>query len=357
MQPIMNHISPSIKEPLISVLLPCFNAEKWIYSSLISLTRQTYKNIEILIFNDGSHDETINILEKLSAQDSRIKIIDSPENKGIVYALNHLCSISSGDYIARMDADDIAVPTRLEQQLTWIINKDIDLCGTWFSEFGQGISRTTRWPESHDALEAALLFQNSICHPTIMGKRKVFAEFPYREEFRLAEDYDFFARAIKKYKFNNIPKALLRYRRHPDQATQASKEKMEAITKNIRITALESIGIIPNDAQKKIHNMIRSPNSIFNFHELELIETWILSLLNDSKTAEYNRIIASQWIRACIRAAPLGCKMRRKFFSSPLFLLLNTTILTRIDITILSILKLNYNSKIFKWLRRIGLSA
>jgi len=337
--------------------MPLFNSQKWVEKSLTSLLKQSYENFEILIYNDGSTDNSLGIVNAYAHDNNKIKIIDSNSNSGIVTALNTLVWESHGEYIARMDADDIAHPDRLQQQINFMATKKVDLCGTWFKEIGQGPERITRWPTSHEALEAAFLFQNSICHPTVIAKRYVFDEFPYRNSFNLAEDYDFFIRAMQSYKFANVPQALLNYRRHPTQATQAKKDQMEGITKVIRINALKNIGINPTNEQARVHNLIRAPHSITDINDLNSIESWLFSLLSINKSSEFNSVVASQWIRACIRAAPLGLSMVRKFNSSRLLDKTNINLLTHVDIAAIGALRLNYNSEFFKILRRIGLSA
>lgn len=342
---------------LVSIILPFFNSEKWIKASIESLLNQTYKNTEILVYNDGSTDTSLDICNQLAKKNSNIRIISSTTNNGIVHALNTLREHAQGDYIARMDADDICRPQRIENQLNWMAENDIDICGTWFTEFGQGIPRVARWPVTHKKLNTALLFQNSICHPTILGKRKVFSEFEYREEFNLAEDYDFFIRVIKSFKFGNVPESLLRYRRHPNQATQYKKATMESVTKTIRTNALKNIGICPTQEQIDTHHMIRAPQSITSTNDLIKIEEWLKFLLRNTDSNVCESTIASQWIRACIRAAPLGKDMRNLFFSSPLFELCGANTLTKVDMWALSLIKIDYNSKFFNYLRRLGLSA
>jgi hypothetical protein len=190
-----------------------------------------------------------------------------------------------------------------------------------------------------------------------MGKREVFEAFPYKEEFNLAEDYDFFSRAIGRYTLGNLPQPLLHYRRHSGQATQAKKEAMELVTRRIRLNALNGIGIYPSPEEALTHHMIRSHNSITDIEKLDNIESWLEHLLNNGKPPEFNRIIASQWIRTCIRAAPLGYEMFKRFQSSNLLKEANASFLTRLDMAVLAILRLDYNSATFKMLQRIGLSA
>ena len=98
--------------PLISVIIPCYNAEKYVEQAVRSIMNQTYKNQEILCTDDCSIDSTLSILERLATEDSRIRIIRHTENKKLIFTLNELVQESKGDYIARMDADDISLPQR-----------------------------------------------------------------------------------------------------------------------------------------------------------------------------------------------------------------------------------------------------
>lgn len=109
--------------PIISVILPAYNASKTISEAIDSILSQSFKDWEMLVINDGSIDNTKDIIQ--SYTDSRIKYIENEGNKGLVYSLNRGISLSQGVYIARMDADDISLPTRLEEQLKYLQDKDI----------------------------------------------------------------------------------------------------------------------------------------------------------------------------------------------------------------------------------------
>jgi glycosyltransferase involved in cell wall biosynthesis len=106
--------------PLVSVLMPAYNTEKYIHQAIKSILNQTYKNIEFIIFNDGSIDNTLSIIESYAAIDNRIVVVSSKTNKGYVYHLNHGISIANGKYIARMDSDDISLPKRIENQVLFM---------------------------------------------------------------------------------------------------------------------------------------------------------------------------------------------------------------------------------------------
>ena len=107
-------------EPLVSVIIPCYNAEKYIEKSVRSILNQTYCNIEVLIADDASEDSSVDIIEMLKKEDSRIRLIKHQTNKKIVYTLNELIDIATGEYIARMDADDISLPERIEKQIRFM---------------------------------------------------------------------------------------------------------------------------------------------------------------------------------------------------------------------------------------------
>lgn len=343
--------------PNISVLIPCHNAETWLEPAARSICLQSFQDLEILIYNDGSTDASGEIIARLAREDHRIRPMGGDANQGITHGLNSMLDVAQGDYIARMDADDLSLPDRLAKQLRFLQDGHADLCGSWFEEFGSGISRAVRWFSSTEALRTALLFQNTLCHPTVMARRQVFEDFHYRKEYELAEDYDLFARASARYKLANVPQVLLRYRRHPQQATRARRDRMEAITRQIRIEALNAQGIETSIDEQRVHNLIRAPHSIRSEADLMAVEKWLEKLLSIFQHTDAKKVVASQWTRAAVRAAPLGFNMWRRYRQSPLHELLERSPLGDIDLAIMAALKLDYGSSTFEALRRFGLTA
>jgi len=112
----------------ISVIMPVYNCELFLHDSIGSILKQSYRNYEFIIINDGSEDSSLEIIKSYSSRDNRIKVINQ-RNKGLIESLNLGVSISKGEYIARMDADDISLVNRFEMQLTHMINNNIDVCG------------------------------------------------------------------------------------------------------------------------------------------------------------------------------------------------------------------------------------
>ncbi|MCW0202494.1 MAG: glycosyltransferase [Rhodanobacter thiooxydans] len=342
----------------ISVVLPFYNASSWLASALRSLARQTLPALEIIAIDDGSTDGSDSVISDVSRSEGLpVKIIRNEENMGIIYSLNLGLDVAQGDYIARMDADDICMPNRFARQIEFLNVTGYDICGSWFVEFGHGISRTARWPHSESALRTSMLFQNTLCHPTVMSRREVFDRYRYREDYRLVEDYDLFSRAMGEFRVANVPEALIRYRRHTEQATQTKRDAMELVNERIRGNILCAQGIDASDEEIRLHNMIRAPYSIYHAADLEGIEKWLLKLHERHSQFDSRKVIASQWIRACIRAAPLGARMWNAFRLSPLRQAAGSGISQMIDISILAASHLDYRSAPFTTLRRLGLSA
>lgn len=341
----------------MSVIVPCFNGSKWLGLAILSLLNQSYREIEILVYDDGSTDNSGKILQAMSRRDSRIRIISSDTNKGIVNALNSLIKESNGEYIARMDADDFSLPDRISKQVRYIKEKDLDLCGSWFIEIGQGLSRTVRWTFETDAVHAALIFQNSILHPTVLAKRDLFTSLLYREDYLLAEDYDLFSRASQSYRLGNLPEVTLRYRRHFAQATQLKRDRMEKVTRKIRAEALVRAGISPSLEEERVHSLIRAPVSIHSLDDLLKIEAWLLKLYEYFDSTEARSVVSSQWLRACIRAAPLRRDMWTCYKLSDLRHYGHFGFRADMDIFFLASLGLEYSGSVFSYMRRLGLSA
>jgi glycosyltransferase involved in cell wall biosynthesis len=159
------------KNPKVTVLLPSYNGEKFISEALKSISDQTFSDLEILVINDGSIDGTLDILNK--AKEPRLRIINNEKNLGLVASLNIGIDNALGEYIARMDQDDIALPERLEKQVKFMdSHNDVAACGTWVKTFGKidgFINKTLTDPED---IKANLLFYTSMAHPTVMIREK-----------------------------------------------------------------------------------------------------------------------------------------------------------------------------------------
>lgn len=198
-------------KPDITVILPVYNAEQYLYDTLVSLTNQTYKNFIILAINDGSTDSSLKILTDYSKIEPRLKII-SRKNKKLIATLNEGIDLTTTEYLARMDADDIALPCRLEHQLDYLKRNNLDICGTWAQCFGNS-SKILKKPIDNDDIALYCLFYSPILHPTVIGKTEVFKLHKYDSEDLHVEDRGLWSRLlVYGYKFGNVPEILVKYR-------------------------------------------------------------------------------------------------------------------------------------------------
>lgn len=199
----------------ISVILPVYNAELYIEEAVNSILSQTFSDFELIIIDDGSTDGSSELLSKLAMLDSRIRLI-SRENKGLIASLNEAISLAKSKYIARMDADDIALPTRLAQQFDFLqANPKVAVLGTCYRyidvQGNVGAKRNTFI--SHADITASFYFCNPIAHPSVMvNYRLLGSDYCYLEQYKTIEDLELWSRLSTKYQLANLPEVLLYYR-------------------------------------------------------------------------------------------------------------------------------------------------
>lgn len=211
--------------PLISVIIPCYNAEKFVEQAVRSIMEQTYQNLEIICINDCSKDSTAEILQKLSKEDNRIFYIENETNLKLPKTLNKGISLAKGEYIARMDADDIALPEKLEKQIKYLLsNNEIDILGSnsqHIDEHGNLKTYRTYMPLTHTKIVQQMAFKCSLIHPSIIAKKSFFSDLNgFNENLSYAEDYELWINAIiNGKKMGNLSEVLLYYRVHNNQMT------------------------------------------------------------------------------------------------------------------------------------------
>lgn len=232
--------------PKVSVIMPVYNGERFLRESIESVLNQSFPDFEFIIINDGSRDNSLNIIKEYAEKDSRIKIIDQ-ENTGIVGALNNALKISKGEFIARMDADDISEKERLEKQYDFLQKEKAYLCGTWakiIDENGRETGQKFNYPKKKWLQNKFYLIRgNPFIHPSVMFRRKIYDEKKDNnndlyQNYKHIEDYELWTRIIPKYKSINIQEYLLKYRIHQNQITKKFNLKMKLKGIKVRLLAL-----------------------------------------------------------------------------------------------------------------------
>lgn len=202
------------QNPLVTVLLPVYNCEKYIRQSVQSIVEQTSDRWHLLVINDGSSDGSQAVLEEFE-NDPRITILHQ-ENRGLSATLNRGLDLCETKYVARMDADDIAFETRLEKQIEFLeTHPEVGLVGSQICRLGERrCDSGSHLPTTHDEIISALLTgQHAMCHPAIMCRMEGFDQVG-KYTSGLGEEWDMYLRFGEKWQLANIDEPLLRYRFH-----------------------------------------------------------------------------------------------------------------------------------------------
>lgn len=224
----------NLEKPLISVIMPAYNAESYISDAIKSILNQSFSNFEFIIINDGSIDKTESIIKKFD--DPRIIYVKNELNKNIVESLNIGIDLSRGRYIARMDADDIADIFRFEKQINYLNRHNLDIIGSNAISFGNfGNKKVLEMPEKELDLTYFFLLNSPFLHPTIFGKSECFKKFKYKKKFEFIEDlYLWYELLVNNYRIGNLPQTTLKYRISSTQITQTKFLEQELKSNDLR---------------------------------------------------------------------------------------------------------------------------
>ncbi len=227
-------------QPLVSIIMPVYNAGDYLVEAIESIRNQTYKHWELLCVDDGSTDESWKILKKYKKKDDRIRIYRFPKNKGLAYALNTAITKIRGQFVARMDADDISLPQRLEKQRKYLEeNKEIVAVGTQvklIDNNGHFIGYKT-FPQNPQKLYQMMMTMMAIQHPTLMTYSKLIKKCRY-ENHTTAEDVSMFFKLLQYGKFSNTKEVLFKYRVRKNSNSLKNPKKTFYLTLKSRIKAV-----------------------------------------------------------------------------------------------------------------------
>ena len=293
----------------VSVVLPVFNGGIYLDDAIASIRNQTFVNFELIILNDGSTDKSIEIIKRHAASDSRIVVVDRG-NRGLVETLNEGVKLAKADLIARMDADDICAPHRLTTQFEYLkchpecvaVGSRIELIdpeGLPIRLMVDGLK--------HDEIDAANLRGNgsAIAHPTVMFRSEAALQVGgYREEYKHAEDVDFFLRLAEVGILANLKDVLLQYRQHPKSVgyahAQAQMQSARAAARDAlqrRKLPVPSVLSIRNDA------IVNTPS------EADVHRKWVWWSLSGG-----NRMTARKHVFKALCKEPLSLKNFRPLY-------------------------------------------
>jgi glycosyltransferase involved in cell wall biosynthesis len=266
---------------IVSVVMPVFNTEKYLRFSIESILNQTFTNFEFIIINDGSTDTSREIIT--SYKDSRIRLVDNEINIGLTKSLNKGIDLASGIFIARMDSDDICLPTRFEKQVDFLYkNEKVDVVGSWFEKFGY-YHELIKLPKSNEEIVLKLLLYTTLAHPCVMMRKVIFERYQYKESNMGAEDYDLWVRMSKNVTFANLQEILLKYRTHATQISKVSYTTQKQTFNEFRSSHFNFIYNLITDNEDITFNLI--PYTLLTYNHLKDFEKKVelMILLNNQK--------------------------------------------------------------------------
>lgn len=291
-----------IKNPKITVLMPVYNAESYLREAIDSIFNQSFTNFEFLIINDASTDSSKNII--LSYKDPRIRYFENKKNLGVARTLNKGLRLAKGKYIARMDADDISFPTRLEKQVEFMDkHPGIAVCGTWLKAIFDTKSEIWKVPDDFETIRCLMLFHSVIYHPTVIIRTEIIKKynFQYKTTYPYAEDYELWLRIAKNSLLANLPEVLLHRRIRENKHIDNYLKVQARSADKIRLSQIQQLGIRPSKYELAIHMAI----SVGTYKQEKLFvnaaEKWLLRLvMANFKTNKYPhktfvRVIVNTW--------------------------------------------------------------
>lgn len=317
--------------PSISILLPVYNAESFLEDAVLSILQQTFSDFELILIDDGSTDGSKQIVRQLAVRDSRIRLVQRP-NKGLIATLNEGIALARSPLIARMDADDIALPHRLERQCTYLKSHPETVAIGSYVQFMDRCGHTyrTKYLPAGEGLRKAFLWGCPIMHPTVMMRTEAVREAGgYSPEFPSAEDYALWLRLLSLGGIDNIPEVLLSYRVHGSSISHVHAQQQRDSTLRAQAlwiagrtfdkdlchlpanSLLDALALPPETLRYLLARMLALNPHIIGIspeHDPEAQE-WLPRILQGPMTPEIRKALALYHLRAA-RAPGLSTSAR-----------------------------------------------
>lgn len=316
------------KKPKVTVLMPVYNGEKYLCEAMDSILNQTFTDFEFLIINDGSTDNSVRIIE--SYQDPRIRLVHNERNIHLIRTLNKGLELAKGEYVARMDCDDISHPERLKKQVQFMDEHlEVGVCGTWVDMFSDPTGESSIWysPIDSEELKIHLLFETALAHPSVLLRLSSLNRYnlSYAPEDLYAEDYGLWVRCSCFFPMCNIPEALVRYRINSMGITQTHRCEQKKSVTGIRRRYLSMLGINANDLELEIHNHI-AENGCMDMGGLGILKHWFQKLYEANTNVSFfseplfSEFLCDRWLLIWRSQKKLNLQIAKLFNDTPDFL-------------------------------------
>ena len=266
----------------VTVLMPVYNAERHLREAVGSILSQTYADFTFLVIDDGSTDGSAAIIRSYS--DPRLHLVQNSRNMGLTATLNLGLEMAQGEYIARMDADDVSLPERLAKQVAFLdTHPEVGIVGVWAEAFGEARFRIPHPPDA-ETIRAKLLFDSALVHPAVLMRQKFLDAHSLRYlPLGHFEDYELWQRAVRLFPLANIPEILFRYRVSGGSAFfGASEDAQHEVYAALDRKSLPLLGIDPTPADLALHTYLRRPGG----DRRNDAERWLLRLADANRARD-----------------------------------------------------------------------
>lgn len=289
----------------VSVVLPVYNVAPFIKQTIESVLQQSFQDFELLVLDDCSTDDTVERVRTFV--DSRVKLIVNPHNLGRAGTDNAALGFVMGEYIAKMDGDDLCHPERLARQVAYLnSHPDVNVVGSWMQNFGTS-SYLNCYPANPYAAQVMTLFTLPTGNPSVMMRTHLFRDegMHYDAALRQAEDYDFFARYVRRLSVVTLSEALIQYRVPLNSSKATVLTERAAAADKVRSRLLSDWGIAYTARELQVHNTIAMLERPLGNVRLEEIEAWLNKLIqyNDKQPlfepAALRHGLGERWFEVC----------------------------------------------------------
>ncbi|POY35540.1 hypothetical protein C3K47_14180 [Solitalea longa] len=299
-----------IERPKVTILVPVYNSAAYVGQAIKSILDQTFSNFELLIIDDGSTDNSLEIIN--SFQDIRIRLLSNGLNKGLTYTRNKGISEAFGEYLAFLDSDDVCDLNRISIQCDFLDNnKAFAGCGGHaiiIDENGQATGKILTCTNATE-IKSKLFFQNTFVNSTMMIRTVIAKEFRFSSSFELAEDYDLWARISEKHTLTNLDKFLISYRIHNNNISIGSDSKSERLKVFVKIILKhrrEKLNFDSTQINDDIHTALSSNSfseySLNDYHTFLVKAHQLNSKAGLYNTVHFNKMVLDYWFKVLMKS-------------------------------------------------------
>ncbi len=240
-----------MKPNLVSLIMPVYNAERFLEETILSILNQTYQHWELIAIDDNSSDNSYKILKDFQQKDSRIKVSHFDENKKPAKVRNYGVKMAQGEYIGFIDADDVCFDYRLKEQVDYLnTHSEISIVGGDYIRFGAQIDEEKAFLLYElETIKLGFIYENFIGNSTVLGRQSVLKEYQFNETFVPMEDYELWTRIVLNHQLINLKIPLVKYRIHTTNITSNSNVDYKKMQNKVQLNYLANIGYIINEQQ------------------------------------------------------------------------------------------------------------